>query len=470
MDRVYRIDRVTPLETASISLGLGFFLIWFSQVPSQALLPVAPILVPSFLFVFAMCCALLTRTHLPGAGSFAHTIWIAPCLLLLLPEFGSLWGPLKIPALLLPAFAASLMFCRWMTLCARFSPRLFLIFYCLSSLVAMAGTPLTIRTDSLRPLLPFFSTGLFLLSVRVRGWMPEGEHYTGAAPSYREGVGILVFALLLNGIQIIAQSHLPPTGLASFKALEKLSLILSLGVLAVLIRLGKPLSYHSLLAWALGFWVFGIPLSGISARSALFLLSMGCTFFELSFWLLMLQFSAQSPNPARMVCIGASLISFALLASQTLLDLLTPIGMRTLSLQSGFTLFIGLVSALFIFLPRAVVDIPKPASAAAPDPAAPTPDIPTETSSPDRKLRLKGCFESLGLTRQESRIAMMILDGADDAVLCGALFISKNTLKFHIRNINRKLGIATRRELPSLAERLVASGRNEVAQISTWTL
>lgn len=37
MDRVYRIDRVTPLETASISLGLGFFLIWFSQVPSQAL-------------------------------------------------------------------------------------------------------------------------------------------------------------------------------------------------------------------------------------------------------------------------------------------------------------------------------------------------------------------------------------------------------------------------------------------------
>lgn len=51
----------------------------------------------------------------------------------------------------------------------------------------------------------------------------------------------------------------------------------------------------------------------------------------------------------------------------------------------------------------------------------------------------------------------MLLDGLDDTSLCEKLFISQNTLKYHIRNINRKLGIATRRELPSLAERLLGS-------------
>lgn len=457
MNKAQRIEHITPFETASMSFGLGLFMVWFAQVPSQALLPVAPILMTSFLFAFAVSCALLARTRLPGAGSFDRTIWIAPSLLLLLPPFGMLWAPLKILALLLPAFGAALLFCQWLTLCARFTPRLFLLLYCLSSLVSMTGASLITRTAPLLHSLPFLSTGLLLLTSRRRGWLPEGENYASSTLSSREGTGILVFALLMNGIPIIAESYFPQTALISSKVLNDMAMLFALTILLILLYLRKPLSYRNLLMGALGFWGAGIPLTGISVSTALFLISTGCILFECSFWMLMLQFAIGSLNPARLICIGTSLITFAMIATHTLLDLLIPIGINTLAVQSGFALFIGLASMLFIFLPRAILDVPAVASAAVSNPVGLPQKIPPTSSTCSRELRLKDHFESLGLTRQESRIALMLLDGLDDTGLCEKLFISKNTLKYHIRNINRKLGIATRRELPSLAERLLGS-------------
>lgn len=460
MDRALRIDRIAPLEAASASLGLGLFLVWFSLAPSRALASLDPILLPSFLFVFAVCCTLLARTRLPGAGSFARTIWLTPCLLLPLPVFGALWGPLKALALLLTAFGTALMLCRWLTLCARFSPRLFLLLYCLSSLAAMTRKLPLLGASPLLHALPFLSTGLLLAAVRGKSWLPEGERYAPRTLSPREGLGLFTFALLLNGVQRFSGLHISRAGLVSPDTLQNAAELLSLAGLSALTCLRKSLSYRNLLAGALALWASGAALAGISVPTALFLVGTGCTLFELSFWLLMLQFAVHSPNPARMVCTGASLIAFAMLASRALLDLLTPIGANALSAQNGLVLFIGLASALFIFLPNAVADVPAAASAAMPEPASPPPDIPPAATDADRELRLKGAFESLGLTRQECRIALMVLDGADDTALCGELFISKNTLKFHIRNINRKLGIATRRDLPSLAERLL-SGEGE---------
>ena len=118
--------------------------------------------------------------------------------------------------------------------------------------------------------------------------------------------------------------------------------------------------------------------------------------------------------------------------------------------------FFGLISAVFVLLPRAAADIPTPTSAAPIAPAAIPRQAPTANSDDGRELRLKERFEALGLTRQEIRITMMLLEGTGDEELCGQLFISRNTLKFHIRNINRKLGTSGRRELPSFAERLLS--------------
>ena len=75
--------------------------------------------------------------------------------------------------------------------------------------------------------------------------------------------------------------------------------------------------------------------------------------------------------------------------------------------------------------------------------------------SAERHQRIKERFEEMDLTRQERRIAMMLLDGEGSAEIRGKLFITRNTLKFHIRNINRKLGVGSRRELPDLARRLL---------------
>nr|WP_314719234.1 helix-turn-helix transcriptional regulator [uncultured Fretibacterium sp.] len=457
MDAAQRIARATPFEAASTSIGLGLFLVWLSQAPSRALLPVAPILLTSFLFAFALSCTLIARTNLPGPGSFARTIWLMPCLLLPLPLLGGLWGPLKIPALLLPAFGAALLFCRWMTLCARFSPRTFPLLYGLSTLASATGRLVIPQFPPLLHALPFLSTGLLLLAVRERRWMPEGEHYASPVFSSREGVGLIAFALVMNVMQIIADSGFSAARPLSSDVPEILSALLSLAVLVSLLRLNRPISCRGILTGGIGLCAAGILLVGVSAPIALLSMSMGCFFLELSFWLLMLQFAAPSPNPARMICIGASLLTFALIASRTLLNFLSPLGAEALSVQSGFALFTGLISAVFVLLPRAAADIPAPASAAPIASAAIPRQAPTANSDDGRELRLKERFEALGLTRQEIRITMMLLEGTGDEELCGQLFISRNTLKFHIRNINRKLGTSGRRELPSFAERLLSS-------------
>ena len=51
------------------------------------------------------------------------------------------------------------------------------------------------------------------------------------------------------------------------------------------------------------------------------------------------------------------------------------------------------------------------------------------------------------LTRQETEISLLLLEGNKDESICSSLFISRNTLKFHLRNIYRKIGIANRTEL-----------------------
>lgn len=56
-------------------------------------------------------------------------------------------------------------------------------------------------------------------------------------------------------------------------------------------------------------------------------------------------------------------------------------------------------------------------------------------------------FRELGLTRQQAMIAAMLARKTPDATICDTLNISPSTLKTHIRNIHRRLGISSRHEL-----------------------
>lgn len=82
-------------------------------------------------------------------------------------------------------------------------------------------------------------------------------------------------------------------------------------------------------------------------------------------------------------------------------------------------------------------------------------DVDTELQEFSLRLRL----ESLGLTRQESSIVLLLLQGLKDQEMCTRLVISRNTLKYHLRNIYRKLAISSRKELPGLfgADRTASS-------------
>ena len=79
------------------------------------------------------------------------------------------------------------------------------------------------------------------------------------------------------------------------------------------------------------------------------------------------------------------------------------------------------------------------------------------------------------LTRREAEVLVMLREGLPNAQIAAALFVSVETVRTHARNIYRKLGVSSRRELlappaqsaPSPPERVVgssASGDRYVAR------
>ena len=51
------------------------------------------------------------------------------------------------------------------------------------------------------------------------------------------------------------------------------------------------------------------------------------------------------------------------------------------------------------------------------------------------------------LTAQEVHIAQLVAEGRTNRDVAGQLFLSPRTIDFHLRNVYRKLGIASRMEL-----------------------
>ncbi|MBR1623585.1 MAG: helix-turn-helix transcriptional regulator, partial [Pseudobutyrivibrio sp.] len=56
------------------------------------------------------------------------------------------------------------------------------------------------------------------------------------------------------------------------------------------------------------------------------------------------------------------------------------------------------------------------------------------------------------LTKREGEILKLLMEGKDNAVICDEILITPNTLKKHILNIYRKLGINSRVQLFKLVK------------------
>ena len=63
------------------------------------------------------------------------------------------------------------------------------------------------------------------------------------------------------------------------------------------------------------------------------------------------------------------------------------------------------------------------------------------------KVTISEAVEKYDLTRRENTILQMLMSGKENAYICEELAISANTLKKHILNIYRKLGIKNRVQL-----------------------
>ena len=63
------------------------------------------------------------------------------------------------------------------------------------------------------------------------------------------------------------------------------------------------------------------------------------------------------------------------------------------------------------------------------------------------KLTVSEAVAKYDLTRREHTILKQLMSGADNAEICSELVITPNTLKKHILNIYRKLGIKNRVQL-----------------------
>ena len=59
--------------------------------------------------------------------------------------------------------------------------------------------------------------------------------------------------------------------------------------------------------------------------------------------------------------------------------------------------------------------------------------------------------ESLGLTQRELELLCLVASGATNSRLAGQLFVTEQTVKFHLSNIYRKLGVANRTQASRFA-------------------
>lgn len=73
--------------------------------------------------------------------------------------------------------------------------------------------------------------------------------------------------------------------------------------------------------------------------------------------------------------------------------------------------------------------------------------MPVPQPLPSQEERLNAFIQKYELSLRETEVFSLIIEGASNGEISAKLFISENTVKFHVRNILKKAGCSNRTEL-----------------------
>ena len=79
--------------------------------------------------------------------------------------------------------------------------------------------------------------------------------------------------------------------------------------------------------------------------------------------------------------------------------------------------------------------------------------MPTSQPLPNSEERLSAFIQKYEMSSRETEVLNLITGGASNGEISAKLFISENTVKFHVRNILKKTGCANRTELLAMLNR-----------------
>lgn len=189
-----------------------------------------------------------------------------------------------------------------------------------------------------------------------------------------------------------------------------------------------------------------------SSRTTAVLAGGGTALLELYAWLLLMHVaSASGAKRGVVVARGLFVIVCATVAASM------PVGAADRRL-AAFAFPLAILVALLIVWKRCGRILLRPLNVSVPlrnepapenVPAADPPEPPCAQEIPDVSVATddREKIARFGLTSRETDVALLLLRGFRDASICASLFISRNTLKYHLRNIYRKTETGNRREL-----------------------
>ncbi|MDI9388311.1 MAG: helix-turn-helix transcriptional regulator [Synergistota bacterium] len=415
---------------------------------------------PVHLFLGVHGLTYLAQAIIPGGpGDERRTVVLGVCSMLSLPSLlgvASWIGPphsslAVLSGLILSAAGAALLVGSWGMSLARLIPDDVAVVFGLAPLAAALAGLLASAVHPLLTLLlaPALST---LLLLYPAGEDPEAtEVRAGAAslPFWR--LSVFLFCLYAaNGFLFELKPPLFHAQRSVAPAVGNLTGILAPLAAAAAFRFYPRAELRTFYKGAFPFIATALFLMAFSPLDALpsLLLETGLAFLDLYAWLLLIYFASRSGERRKRVVNGG--LFLIVLAGGA-------VHLPAFSGEPGYLALLvpGVCLLLLMLVLWDGADIPlqqeRVAERPVPGPVATETDEPAKPGPEDEnrgdELLLRARLMEFNLTRQETEVAVLLLEGHKDRSICSTLFITQNTLKYHLRNVYRKTGTANRLEL-----------------------